>query len=152
MKDALCVVGEGKNHRLDTGQANKIPFFNVIGMGLDAEIGRRFNRMWNRAIRNACIEGNATEPLCRELCRTESAIGSLNRDLKSLFSPFRSPPQSRIDKARDKDNRAAKAAVEVTFRIRSKTLSPCHSRIRRMERDHGPIRLRVLRGLPGIRR
>ena len=48
--DALSVVDQGKTRRMDTGQANKIPFFNVMGMGLDAEIGRRFNRQRNRGL------------------------------------------------------------------------------------------------------
>jgi YegS/Rv2252/BmrU family lipid kinase len=35
---------------LDTGTANGIPFVNAMGMGLDAEVGRRFNRLTRRGL------------------------------------------------------------------------------------------------------
>lgn len=41
--DALENSIDGKIIKMDTGRANGEPFFNVMGLGLDAEIGRRFN-------------------------------------------------------------------------------------------------------------
>ena len=38
----------GRRRTIDTGTANGIPFFNVMGAGFDAEISRQFNRITSR--------------------------------------------------------------------------------------------------------
>lgn len=40
---ALHTLLDGRVREIDTGQVNGLPFFNVMGLGFDAEIGRRFN-------------------------------------------------------------------------------------------------------------
>jgi YegS/Rv2252/BmrU family lipid kinase len=40
---ALEVLLDGAVREIDTGEVNGLPFFNVMGLGFDAEIGRRFN-------------------------------------------------------------------------------------------------------------
>lgn len=40
---ALDLLLDGTVREIDTGEVNGLPFFNVMGLGFDAEIGRRFN-------------------------------------------------------------------------------------------------------------
>jgi YegS/Rv2252/BmrU family lipid kinase len=40
---ALAALVEGVVREIDAGEVNGLPFFNVMGLGFDAEIGRRFN-------------------------------------------------------------------------------------------------------------
>ncbi len=40
----------GRVRQIDTGTANGIPFFNIMGAGLDAEIGRQFNGLSRRGL------------------------------------------------------------------------------------------------------
>ena len=40
----------GRQRIIDTATANGIPFFNVMGAGLDAEVSRRFNRIRSRGL------------------------------------------------------------------------------------------------------
>lgn len=40
----------GRQRTIDTGTANGIPFFNVMGAGFDAEISRQFNRITSRGV------------------------------------------------------------------------------------------------------
>jgi YegS/Rv2252/BmrU family lipid kinase len=52
LADALeLAVGDGGQvAEIDTGVANAFPFVNAMGMGLDAEVGRRFNRLTRRGL------------------------------------------------------------------------------------------------------
>lgn len=43
LRAALRVTVRGRIRTIDTGSVNGLPFFNVMGAGMDAEIGRRFN-------------------------------------------------------------------------------------------------------------
>lgn len=45
---ALPVLRAGHVRTIDTGVANGLPFFNVMGVGFDAEISSRFNRLNKR--------------------------------------------------------------------------------------------------------
>jgi diacylglycerol kinase (ATP) len=49
---ALNLVASPKmcTMQMDTGFANDVPFFNAMGLGLDAEVSRRFNRLTRRGL------------------------------------------------------------------------------------------------------
>lgn len=47
---ALEVLLDGRLRTIDTGSVNGLPFFNVMGLGFDAEIGRRFNLSHRRSL------------------------------------------------------------------------------------------------------
>ncbi|MDF3059374.1 MAG: hypothetical protein K0R17_3589 [Rariglobus sp.] len=49
---ALLRAGFSRNEMMDTGEADGRPFFNVMGLGFDAEIGFRFNRLERRGLPN----------------------------------------------------------------------------------------------------
>jgi YegS/Rv2252/BmrU family lipid kinase len=46
----LAVGNTGRVAEIDTGVANALPFVNAMGMGLDADVGRRFNRLTRRGL------------------------------------------------------------------------------------------------------
>jgi diacylglycerol kinase (ATP) len=54
---ALDVLLDGTVREIDTGEVNGLPFFNVMGLGFDAEIGRRFNLTHGRGFLNYLIIG-----------------------------------------------------------------------------------------------
>lgn len=45
---ALGVLQTGRPHRIDTGLADGHPFFTAAGLGFEAEIAQRFNRLQRR--------------------------------------------------------------------------------------------------------
>lgn len=47
-KEALAILSNGRVRTIDTGIANGLPFFNVMGIGFDAEISSQFNRLSQR--------------------------------------------------------------------------------------------------------
>ena len=47
---ALAVLRHGRPRRIDTGLADGRPFFNVAGLGLEAELADRFNRASRRGL------------------------------------------------------------------------------------------------------
>ncbi len=49
-KGAFRNLLEGDTRTIDTGIVNGIPFFNAMGMGFDAEISDRFNRLARRGL------------------------------------------------------------------------------------------------------
>jgi YegS/Rv2252/BmrU family lipid kinase len=49
-KGAFRALLNGEVRVIDTGLANGIPFFNAMGVGFDAEISHRFNRLTNRGL------------------------------------------------------------------------------------------------------
>jgi len=49
-KGAFRTLLNGRVRAIDTGTANGIPFFNVMGLGFDAEISHRFNRLTRRGL------------------------------------------------------------------------------------------------------
>ncbi len=49
-KGAFRNLIEGEVRLIDTGLANGIPFFNTMGVGFDAEISHRFNRLSHRGL------------------------------------------------------------------------------------------------------
>jgi diacylglycerol kinase (ATP) len=46
----LAAGSGGRVAELDTGNANGLPFVNAMGLGLDAEVGRRFNQLSRRGL------------------------------------------------------------------------------------------------------
>ncbi len=54
---ALSLASTGSAIRVDTGEADGRPFFNVMGIGFDAEVGRRFNETEGRGLLNYMREG-----------------------------------------------------------------------------------------------
>lgn len=46
----LATGVEGRVAAVDTGLANGRPFFNAMGLGLDADVGHRFNRLTRRGL------------------------------------------------------------------------------------------------------
>ena len=52
LADALELAAgtSGRVAELDTGVVNGIPFVNAMGLGLDADVGRRFNRLTRRGL------------------------------------------------------------------------------------------------------
>jgi len=49
-KGAFRNLLEGETRTIDTGLVNGIPFFNAMGMGFDAEMSDRFNRLQRRGL------------------------------------------------------------------------------------------------------
>ncbi|HEU5079640.1 MAG TPA: diacylglycerol kinase family protein [Opitutaceae bacterium] len=49
-RGAFRTLLEGAPKAIDTGFVNGIPFFNAMGLGFDAEISSRFNRLTNRGL------------------------------------------------------------------------------------------------------
>jgi YegS/Rv2252/BmrU family lipid kinase len=46
----LAAGGEGRVAEVDTGTANGLPFVNAMGLGLDADVARRFNGLVRRGL------------------------------------------------------------------------------------------------------
>lgn len=57
---AMEVAVSGQVTKIDTGEANGNPFLNVMGIGLDAEIGNRFNDSKGRGFLKYLREGWST--------------------------------------------------------------------------------------------
>ncbi|HTB81095.1 MAG TPA: diacylglycerol kinase family protein [Opitutaceae bacterium] len=49
-RGAFRTLLQGRIHKIDTGLANGLPFFNAMGVGFDAEISFRFNRLTRRGL------------------------------------------------------------------------------------------------------
>ena len=47
---AFRTLLHGRPRAIDTGTVNGLPFFNTMGLGFDAEIGRRFNLLKRRSL------------------------------------------------------------------------------------------------------
>ncbi len=48
---SFATLLQGRVRRIDTGTANGVPFFNVMGMGFDADLSARFNQLHRRGFR-----------------------------------------------------------------------------------------------------
>ncbi|MET0263719.1 MAG: diacylglycerol kinase family protein [Rariglobus sp.] len=49
---AFNTLIDGRERTIDTGEVNGIPFFNAMGLGFDAEIADRFNRLTTRGFKS----------------------------------------------------------------------------------------------------
>lgn len=71
---ALKLAASGAPVKIDTGEAGGRPFFNVMGIGFDAEVGRRFNETKARGFVSYLKEGWAAFRDYRSLqCDIETA-------------------------------------------------------------------------------
>lgn len=50
VEDALACIDSGRISQIDTGEANGSPFFNVMGVGFDAYMSRKFNALEQRGM------------------------------------------------------------------------------------------------------
>jgi YegS/Rv2252/BmrU family lipid kinase len=65
----LVTGGQARTAALDTGVANGFPFFNAMGLGLDADVSRRFNSLTRRGLpAYAHTAFTALRELQRERC------------------------------------------------------------------------------------
>lgn len=65
----LIAGGATRTAALDTGAANGFPFFNAMGLGLDADVSQRFNRLSRRGLpAYARTAFHALRELRRERC------------------------------------------------------------------------------------
>jgi diacylglycerol kinase (ATP) len=65
----LIAGSETRTAAVDTGVANGFPFFNAMGLGLDADVSRRFNRLSRRGLpAYARTAWHALRELRRERC------------------------------------------------------------------------------------
>jgi diacylglycerol kinase (ATP) len=76
----LIAGGETRIGAVDTGVANGFPFFNVMGLGLDADVSQRFNRLSRRGL---AAYARTTWRALREL-RAERCTISTSHDRKIL--------------------------------------------------------------------
>jgi diacylglycerol kinase (ATP) len=74
-------AGRGRIATIDTGVVDGRPFINAMGLGLDAEVSHRFNRLTRRGlsayVRTALA---AWRGLRTERCRIETATGSFETE------------------------------------------------------------------------
>lgn len=74
---SLKLAAMGSAIKVDTGEANGHPFFNVMGIGFDAEVGRRFNETEGRGLFNYMREGwKAFRGYKTMRCEIETSSGS----------------------------------------------------------------------------
>lgn len=68
--------------RVDTGTANGLPFFNAMGLGMDADVSRRFNRLTRRGLRAyARVAWSALRELRTERCVITGGATSHTMDI-----------------------------------------------------------------------
>ena len=79
----LIAGGETRTAALDTGVANGFPFFNAMGLGLDADVSQRFNRLLRRGLpAYAKTAWTALREIRRERCAITS--GPQREELERL--------------------------------------------------------------------
>jgi len=100
----------GRRHRrvvaIDTGTANGHPFFNAMGLGFDAEISRRFNRLTRRGLWRTRARdwrpssGTAPSKLRYPTATAPGDVCRLHRrrgQLRSIWQPRPVAPGARVD-------------------------------------------------------
>lgn len=81
---ALKLAAVGTAIKMDTGEADGRPFFNVMGIGFDAEVGRRFNESKARGLYSYMKEGWSAFRDYKSL-RCEIQTGSGTRRLSAYI-------------------------------------------------------------------
>jgi YegS/Rv2252/BmrU family lipid kinase len=155
---ALATGAGGRIAAIDTGTADGRPFFNAMGLGLDADVSRRFNRLTRRglpAYARVAIEAwrELRSEFCRITCdgRSESLdillIAVANSD--QYGNHARIAPGARID-----DGRLDLVAIRPVGFLGAATLVP-RLFLGRLDRSPHVLRLggsrfTIERVLPGV--
>lgn len=118
----------GRVVAVDTGTANGLPFFNAMGLGLDAEVSRRFNRLSRRGL-PAYVRAAAATLRERngERCRITAGAQSETLDVLLITvansdqygNHARIAPGARVD-----DGRLDLVAVKAAGLLRAAALVP----------------------------
>lgn len=113
---------------VDTGMANGRPFFNAMGLGMDADVSRRFNRLTRRGLpAYARVAWSALRELRSERCVITCGPNSQTMDILLIAvansdqygNNARIAPGARVD-----DGRLDLVAVEAISLARAATLVP----------------------------
>lgn len=89
---ALAVLEHGRPRRIDTGLADGRPFFNVAGLGLEAELADRFNRAARRGLAGYLRVAAASLDLLRP-ARFTVTVGAERRELTAATIAVANGPQ-----------------------------------------------------------
>ena len=89
---ALAVLRHGRPRRIDTGLADGRPFFNVAGLGLEAELADRFNRAARRGLVGYLRVAAASLDLLRP-ARFTVTTGTERRELTATTIAVANGPQ-----------------------------------------------------------
>lgn len=89
---ALAVLRCGRPRRIDTGLADGRPFFNVAGLGLEAELADRFNRAARRGLAGYLRVAAASLDLLRP-SRFVVTVGGVRRELAATTIAVANGPQ-----------------------------------------------------------
>lgn len=82
----LIAGGETRTAALDTGVVNGFPFFNAMGLGLDAEVSRRFNHLTRRGLpAYARTAWDALRAIRSERCRISTSSSGEREDIEVLL-------------------------------------------------------------------
>jgi diacylglycerol kinase (ATP) len=113
---------------VDTGSANGLPFFNAMGLGIDADVSRRFNRLTRRGLpAYARVAWSALRELRSERCVITCGASSHSMDILLVAiansdqygNNAQIAPGARVD-----DGRLDLVAVEAVGLVRAATLVP----------------------------
>ncbi len=144
---ALAALLDGRVRTIDTGEVNGLRFFNVMGVGFDAEIGRRFNLSHKRGLASYLRIGlGAFFSYRRQRLEIEGADGrveTLDAFLASVANSTQYGNNARIaPRARLDDGALDLVAVTTKNLFRA---IPLVVRLFRGTVDHSPS-VRTLRG------
>lgn len=89
---ALEVLRRGRTRRIDTGLADGRPFFNVAGLGLEAELADRFNRATRRGLAGYLRVAAGSLDLLRASTFTIEADG-VRREVRATTVAVANGPQ-----------------------------------------------------------
>ncbi len=81
-KEALEVIVSGRIRKIDTGSVNGVSFFNVMGLGFDADVGRRFNESKERGFLSyAKLAFSSFRSYEKLRCRIETEDQTFDREV-----------------------------------------------------------------------
>jgi YegS/Rv2252/BmrU family lipid kinase len=80
-QSAFDTLLHGRVRAIDTGTANGIPFFNVMGLGFDAEISHRFNQLARRGL------SSYIKTTCGALLHYRTKTYHIRNETTSLITP-----------------------------------------------------------------
>ena len=80
----LAAGDRGRVAELDTGNVNGLPFVNAMGLGLDAEVGRRFNLLTRRGL-PAYVKVALSSFLSRKVERCSVTVDGRKETIEALL-------------------------------------------------------------------